>query len=192
MNKPRDAIIAEHVAAAMRHTRLSYEAFAQSVMDHYHAHTTDTLRSIKFHPVPHIEPYTAMRANAQLVRRMVEGTAVRMPVEMEESLVLALPASFRDACVRDLAARYGLLAAKAPASTADGHARSVGEMLQRCGQSIEALAPLLEDGAITADDAHLAPHALAELEQLQATVTTIVACIRLFADPRETTTTRRA
>lgn len=191
MNAPRDAIIAGHVAAAMRHTRLSYEAFAQSVMDHYHASTADTLRNIQFHPVPRTDPYPAMRANAQLVRRMVEGTAVRMPVEIEESVVLSLPEPYRGTCLRELAARYGLLAAEVPKATAEGQAASLGALLTRCGQSINALAPMLEDGAITGADAHLAPAALAELDHLIAAATTLVACIRQFAGQGENVTTLR-
>ncbi|HPG94808.1 MAG TPA: hypothetical protein PLR28_09670 [Dokdonella sp.] len=191
MNKPRDAIIAEHIAVAMRHTRLSYEAFAQSVLDHYHATTTDTLRTIKFHPVPQTDPYPAMRANAQLVRRMVEGTAVRMPVEIEESLVLSLPAPHRDACLRELSARYGLLAAPMPTAAAEGQAGSVGALLHRCGESIKALAPMLEDGAITAADANLAPAALAELQGLQSLVTTIASCIKQYAASGATVTPLR-
>lgn len=192
MNKPRDAIIAEHIAAAMRHTRLSYEAFAQSVLDHYHAHTTDTLRTIKFHLVPHADPYPAMRANAQLVRRMVEGLAVRMPVEIEESLVMSLPDPYRAACLRDLSARFGLLAARMPTDTCYGQADGIGTMLQRCGESMKALAPMLRDEAITPSDARLAPAALDHLEQLQADITSIVACIRQCALGQNITELRRA
>lgn len=192
MNKPRDAIIAEHIAAAMRHTRLSYEAYAQAVLDHYHANTTDTLRGIKFHPVPHSDPYPAMRANAQLVRRMVDGLAVRMPVEIEESLVLSLPDPYRAACLRELAARFGLLAAKQPQASANDQAESIGTLLLRCGDSIKALAPMMQDGAITATDAHLAPAALDHLEQMQADITTITACIRRYALGENIATLRRA
>lgn len=187
MNQPRDSVIAEHVGHAMRHTRLSFEAFAQDVADHYHANTRDTLRNVKFHVVPHIDPCSALRANAQIIRRMVEGV-VRMPVEIEEAIVLALPAPFRDACLRELAARFGLIGAQIPRSDATGQAVQVAALLRGAGATIATLAPMFEDGLITEADATHAPAALASLDALLANITTVAAMVRKHARPADGTT----
>lgn len=188
--RTRDAVIADHVAAAMRHSRLSYETFAQAVGDLYHERTPDTQRGVRFHPVPRTEPYAAMRANAQLLRRYVEGP-VRMPVELEESIVLALPEPFLSTCRRELAMRYGLLAAEQPEAGAPGQGLQLAALLQSAGDSVAALAPMFDDFVIDHDDAAHAPGALAELEQLMGTVTTMIAMIRAHAVPTDNVSTMR-
>lgn len=183
MNRPRDAVIADHVAAAMRLTRLSMETFAQTVADLYHERTPLELRGVRFHEVGRADPYRDMRKNAQIVRRYLAGELCRMPVELEEALVLALPDPFQSACLRELAGRYGLIAAAAPASDGDEQVQQVAELMRAAGETISAIVPMLDDGLIDITDADHAPDALAQLEQLQGHVVTLVALIRARAIP---------
>lgn len=182
MNTPRDAVISAHIDAALHHTRLSFETYAQGVVDHYHANVPDTMRAVKFHPVPRTDPYPAMRANAQIVRRMHDGT-VRMPVEIEESMIQALPKVNRDACLRELVRRMGFVAAEIPASDARGQVMQMARLMRGAGSTINALAPMFEDGAITAADAGHAPAALAQLEGLLADISTVALMVRTIIDP---------
>lgn len=191
MNRPRDAVIADHVAAAMRHTRLSMETYAQTVADLYHERTPLELRGVRFHEVGRADPYRDMRKNAQIVRRYLAGELCRMPTELEEALVLALPDPFQAACLRELASRYGLLAAAMPGTVGDEQVRQVADLMRSAAESIDALAPMLDDGLIDTDDADHAPAALDLLEQLQGRVVTLTALIRARAIPANNIHTMR-
>ena len=173
----RPGVIEQHVLMATTHSGLSMEKYAIGVVQAYHARTPDHLRSVAF-DVDRADPYAAARANAQKVRRMFFGGPVRMAAELEESLVLALPEPFRSACQRELAERYGLLAAKLPSGVAGEQVQHVAELITTAGDALAALAPVLSDGVIDADDAAGIPAALERLEAHLATVTTLVHTLR--------------
>ena len=146
---------------ACKHSGLSEQSYATAVAEHYNASVPLAARHIDFHGTRDV--YADARANAQLVARFLNGTT-RMPVELEESLVLALPRPYRDELQRELAARLGLLAAPLPT---DDHARdlvSVADLMKETGEFLLAIAPALADGKI--DSADL-PHALRALSEVR-------------------------
>lgn len=120
MRESRSAVITHHVRAALQHSGLSERVYACAVADSYRERTPLQARSVEFHAGGCYD--ADARSNAQLLRRMLDGQ-VRMPIDLEEPLVLSLPEPFRSACLRELAARTGHLAAPLPATTGAGQGR---------------------------------------------------------------------
>jgi hypothetical protein len=164
----RDQAVAHHVNMALRHTTLTREAFADDVVALYHQRTPLDLRGIAFREFARGgDPYTVQRANAQLLFRMLDGV-VRLPAEVEEAVVLALPEPYRGACLHDLAARYGLMAAALPTEAPGAQAAQLGDLANDFGEAVQALAATLGDGHMTPADAGNARIAVRELDDLIA------------------------
>lgn len=165
MKESRSQTIVRHVTAYLNETRTSMESYAMDVRQAYHDATEETARDVRFHAGG--DAYKDMRANGQIVRRFLEGNP-RMPVDIEEALVEALPASRRDALLTELAARYGLLPAQIPQPGPVGEAGSIAGLMKQTGEVIEAMAPMLEDGVIDNRDLPFAKHALAQINEAMA------------------------
>lgn len=179
----RDRVIARHVQIAMAHAPMSMEAFAEDVMRLYHERTAEHLRGLQFHHHRRgTDAYAVLRANAQIVRRLLEGQ-VRMPVELEEALVFALPPAFRDRCIEDLAQRFGLLGARRPSTDPTGQTVQLGELLREFGEAVEALAPVFADGVLDETDAAAARRAIREVDDLRARATTLIAMLETVVRP---------
>lgn len=174
-HEARAACIAHHANMALRKSPLTERQYGQAVADLYMQRTPLHARTVEFH-ISH-DPYADERANAQLVRRALDGTT-RMPVDLEEALVLALPEPFRSVCLRDLAARFDLLAAPRPAASMAQQTVHLGEMTRDAGEVLIALAPMFKDGRIDATDAPLAREALDAIARTQSMLVTLEATIR--------------
>jgi hypothetical protein len=181
MHDTRAGCIVHHVNMALRKSALTQRGYGQAVADLYLQRTPLHARTLEFHASR--DPYADEAANAQLVKRLLNGT-VRVPVDVEEAMVLALPEPFRGACLTDLAGRYGLLAAPRPTHEGLQQTIHLGELARDAGETMIALAPMFADGRIAADDAPLAAKALASIAGLQALLVTMEASIRVCAVPR--------
>jgi hypothetical protein len=115
------------------------------VVSLYDTRTPLAARHVPFHRTADV--YADQKANAQLLRRMLSIDAlVRMPVELEEALVLALPEPMRTECLRELADRYGLLAAPKPCGTRIRPVVPAG-ILRETGEAVIALAQVIDQDA---------------------------------------------
>lgn len=172
-HEPRSRTLARHIDAALRATGLPFNALADRAVDLYHARTALHERMLQFQAGTTVATHEqAQRLNAQQVRRMLDGI-VRFPADFEEALVLALPEAHRDACLRDLAARYGLLAAELPEADGAAQQTSVAGFLLDTGELISELAPAFADGVLNDADAPIARRALPRVLDLQARLATI-------------------
>jgi hypothetical protein len=182
MRDTRAQVIHAHVLTALRHSGLDQADFADSVAALYIERTPLHARGIEFHQHQRgSNPYDVKRANEQLLFRMLKpGGAVRMPAEIEEAVVLSLPQPYRDECLAELAARYGLMAAPIPvAADADlaEKVKSPCELMRRGAAAVERIAPMLEDGRIGPEDrAHFAD-ALQSLNSVVSCCTTLISQI---------------
>jgi hypothetical protein len=104
--------------------------------------------------------------NRQIVERWIRGVVVKFPAELEEPWVLALPERYRHQALRELAARYGLLAA--PASDPSHALATFGETTQRFGKFIAAMSPIVADGVIDEKDRPYLKEALEMIASVQA------------------------
>lgn len=182
MRDTRAEVIYAHVLMALRHSGLDQADFADDVARLYMKRTPAHARGLQFHQHQRgVDPYGVKRANEQLLFRMLKPTGpVRMPAEVEEAVVLSLPQRYREECLAELSARYGLLAAPLPA--ADGAAiadkvKSPCELMRKGAAAVERIAPMLEDGSIGPEDrAHFAD-ALGALNDVVGCCTTLIAQI---------------
>ena len=105
-------------------------------------------------------------ANAQIVRRHVEGLEQRPNPELEDALVLAMPPEIRESCETALAARRDRLSA--PMVKPDDNAMEhFGQLVEQFGETLQRMSPIVADGRIGADDRHHIPEARAKLRQLR-------------------------
>jgi hypothetical protein len=174
MRESRSQLIAEHVLLAISRSALTERTYAQTVADLYHERTALHARSVTF--ASSADPYADSEANRQTVKRMLDGR-VRMAVDIEEALILALPQPYRSHLLADLSHRLGLLAAPQPQPTPAGQQQQLGELLRHLGDTVNRLAPMLDDGRMDAGDAAHASAALAELDALQAYAVTLKSSI---------------
>lgn len=131
----RSRVIARHVQLALA-GGMQMRAYAAAVADAYMARTAVADRVVDFHVGTTTDAAEkAIRANAQLCNRFIDGT-VKMPADLEESFVLSLPEDARMRCKAELAARYGLLAARVPDASAAGGAKSAANLMREVAEFI--------------------------------------------------------
>ena len=166
MREPRSQTIARHVREALRHSGLTEQSLAAEVVEQYHRRTSLHERNVEFHSGTTTKQIDeAQRANAQLLRRMFGGL-VRMPADLEESIVLALPEPYRRRLLRELAGRHGLLAVPMPSADCVSQHQALADLAREFGEAVEKVSPMLADGKIDASDAAHAPAAIRELEMV--------------------------
>lgn len=177
MRECRSQLIAEHVMLAISRSALTERTYAQTVADLYMERTPLHARSVGFASTA--DPYADSEANRQTVKRMLDGR-VRMAVDIEEALILALPPPYRQQLQADLAERLGLMAAERPSAQPAGQQHQVGDLIADVGRSLDKLSQMLDDGLLDARDAPTAPAALRELEAVEARAATLCAAIRQY------------
>lgn len=165
----RSEVIFGYTRRLLLERRLSMETFAARVVELYHARVLAAARSIEFRA--HGDAFAVAKVNAQrLARYMQPEICTRMPVEIEEPWVLSLDEPYRAQCVRELAARYGLLDVPIPDATVATDTESLGRLTREIGEFFTRVAPVMEDGVIDARDCpHLAA-AIAEADALMSAV----------------------
>lgn len=172
MRSNRTAALATHVEHALRHARLSSETYADEVRRLYQERTPEGARVVQFqNPDAADDPYRALRHNAQTVRRYLGlcEQPIRLLADLEEAMVLALPEPYRAECLRELAARYGLLAARMPGHERAATALPLADLMRETAEVVEAVAPLMADGLLDSFDGHLQINqALQQLADLEA------------------------
>ena len=180
IHEPRSDVIRRHVNNYFRTEKAATEeSFADDVKGIYHDRVPNEKdRIIHFHEGG--DASKMLVANAQLMFRIIKG-AVKFPADIEEAVVLTLPEPYKGDCLAELAGRYGLLAAHVPDISCNESVSNISHLMKETGEAIEKLAPMLADGVIDENDAHLAKDALkeindvfAELVQLQARITNIL------------------
>lgn len=109
--------------------------------------------------------------NRQIVERWIKGVVQAFPVDLEEAWVLALPITWRNAALRELSARYGLIPASVP--DASDLRADAGDLMETFGIVMKRFAPIAADGVINhLDRPHLKPFlsALAEAQGVLASL----------------------
>lgn len=108
----------------------------------------------------------AFKAWSKRVERWLDDE-VDLPSWVEEAWVQALDPERRERCVAELAARYGLVAARE--AGADGCPVSAfGQLVSRLGDAVTACGVVLADGKIDAQDRPLLPGAIEKLRFVES------------------------
>ncbi|HZZ09805.1 MAG TPA: hypothetical protein VFE79_03860 [Paraburkholderia sp.] len=157
ISEPRSKFIARFTAVALRQSGVCIRKFSTCVADQYFSRVAEHERVVKFHRGQGStdSAFKAEKRNAQLVQRFLDGT-VKFPADLEESWVAALPDQQRTELVRELAARYGLAAARIPGHNGRHPVADLAAILRDAGDTATALAPAYADGKLDSDDrAHI-------------------------------------
>lgn len=170
--EPRSAVVFRHTTEAIRNSSHTDSSLAQAIADQYMVDVAPGERIVQFHTGEDADSIErALKANAQIIGRIRNGT-VKMPVDLEESWVRALPQQWRDACSRELAQRYGFIGARSPAMEPHAGVLAVARLSVEFGHTLESLSNVLADGRICAKDVPELRRALDELGQLEAELVT--------------------
>lgn len=174
----RSQLIGTLIADAVLRSRLTWNAYADAVVQHYHDMVSLDDRVVEFRVATTAANHeSCTRLNTQAVRRLLSGE-IRMCVDIEESLIAALPDDHRDHLMSALLARDGLLLARRPPATEDlvGQVTTPCELMRSAANAVERIAPMLADGTgIGPEDA---PHFVNALEGIN---TVMGACVTLNA-----------
>lgn len=163
----RAAVVFRHTWAALRSSALCERKLAARIAEAYIARVPLADRVVAFHAGTTTDDLLrAEKANAQLFGRFLRGV-VKLPADLEEAWVQALPEPHREECARELVRRYGFLPARAPTSGA-GPVATLGVLLREFGETVGALEPIVADGRVDGADAPHLKRALKELNDLQA------------------------
>jgi hypothetical protein len=172
----RSQLIEATVTEAVLKSRMQWNVYAGRVVEHYHDNVAVPDRSVRFHVAScGDDAAECQRLNTQTVRRLLSGE-VRMTVDVEESLIAALPEEWAVVLMTRLLERSGLLFARKPAEQGDvvGQINGPCELMRSCAETIQSIAPMLEDNnRIGPEDFKHFPRALHEINETQGVLVTL-------------------
>lgn len=174
--EPRSAVVFRYTQHAIHHCGLCVRKLATRIAEEYQSRVPQSLRVVAFHAgTTTASMFKAEVANAQLVGRFLSGV-VKLPADLEEAWVAALPDDVQRECRRELVRRYGFMAAEMPtAPSVRSESASIADLAREFGETVSALAPVLDDGLIDARDAPHIKRALKESADLMAALVTLQA-----------------
>lgn len=183
--EPRAAVIFRFTTDAIRNSHHNDASFAQAVADAYMDQVAPEERTTQFHAGTDLASIEkAGKLNAKLIERFRNGT-VKLPADLEEAWVAALPKPWRLDCARELARRYGFIGARVPSSAAAGQMLCTAQVAMEFGQALQALAEINMDGVVDAHDLARVRRALKECGDLASEVTTLKATLHQQLDTLE-------
>lgn len=170
---PLQSVIYGYTRRVFDETAMNQQSFALALAERYLALVAPDVRSVPFRLGEDIAG--AIKHNAQIVRRYMDGTVKVLPADLLDAWVLCLPEPYRSGCERDLARRRGLLAVHMPESDVAARTVGVAELATEFGQLLEAIAPALADGRLDAADL---PHARRILNESDDLITAVLSMRR--------------
>lgn len=173
--EPRSAVIFRHTKDAVRNSPHNDASLAQAIAEQYMADVAPGERIVMFYAgTDAASVERAMKNNAQLIARIRCGK-VKMPVDLEESWVRALPQEQSEACAQELARRYGFTGARVPGLDLTAGVNCVASLAVEFGQAVAAITAVHADGAVCIDDLPNILKGVTEMRQLQASAETLIA-----------------
>jgi hypothetical protein len=141
----RPQVIAQHWRDYHHATGTSMEAFAAAVGEHYCRLTPQVHRLPAMHCTS--DAYADVRANAQTLRRMLDDDRLeKLPLGLEEALLMAFPEPWRSSLCVKLSSRLGLLAVPIPQADARNFELSAAELMAIAGKAFGAVAAVEQGG----------------------------------------------
>lgn len=165
----RDQVLVAHAAEMIARTSLSQDRFAQALAAQLHALVPMKANSAA---VPDFAALAArgdaadyLRAGSKWLKRVQRWLAgeVELPCWVEEAWLLALDHEYQCRCLNELAARHGLVGARALTPASECEVTSFGQLVACLGSAVEVCAKVLADGRISEEDAAHLPGMIDEL-----------------------------
>ena len=164
----RDQVLVAHAAEMIARTSFSQDRFAQALAAQLHELVPEKAEEGN---VPDFAllafagnagPF--LKAGAAWLKRVQRWLAgeVDLPAWIEEAWVQALDDQYRERCINELAARYGLVGARAQGGQACP-VSAFGQLVARLGGAVEAAGAVLADQKIDEADLPLLPDAIERL-----------------------------
>lgn len=169
----REGVLIAFARDMIARTSISQDGFAESLNAAVHHLAPERAADRGF---PHLLALTATsdvaaygrayKAWSKRVERWLDGE-VDLPTWIEEAWVQALDLERRERCIAELAARYGLVAARE--TGADGCPVSAfGQLVTRLGDAVTKCGQVLADGKIDAKDLPDLPAAIETLRFVES------------------------
>lgn len=148
---PRQSVIYGYTRRMLDETGGNASTFAMALAEAYTARVAPDVRAVPLRLGEGDDLYRAMKNNAQILRRFMDGSVKVLPADLEDAWVGSLPEPYRSNCERDLAARRGLLMVRPARTSMPADVATVATLLKEMGELCEALAPAITEGRISAE-----------------------------------------
>lgn len=181
---PRQSVVYGYTRRMLDATAMNVQSFAMDVAARYCAQTAPDVRTVALKLGEGDALATAMRANAQVLRRYMDGTVKTLPADLEDAWVQALPEPYRSECERDLAARRGRYSMPMLEEGEGADAVGISKLMMEMGRLCEVLAPAMADGVLDEADRPHAAKILAKSTDVIAAVLTIQRCVGALVPER--------
>ncbi len=161
----RSAVLRVALDRAVAAGATSMAEFALRMVARYLDRTPEHDRIDALRHLPREDDTRVYEADREALRKQVSRMrdgAQRIPADLEEPWMLALPDPWRAEALDALAARHGLLAVPVPDGC--GFLGGFGRYMQAGGQVLEAMQPIVEDGLLNQDDTEHLPDAIRALK----------------------------
>lgn len=132
----RARLIDRYVRDYLRETSVSQMAFAAEVREIYESTLPEAQRGVEFSQRSDL--FERAKRDAEKLTRLLDGSVCRLPVEIEDAIVLALPDDRRDILEAELAARRARVSLKIRREPLPGISREA--MLAEVSEAIAAYA----------------------------------------------------
>lgn len=158
----RQSVICFHIERFMLERGQSLIGFSGEVAIHYHRLTPVHAQTVPLKQANignDVDKFFKQQeSNTKLLQRWIDGTT-KIPIEVEEALIDALPEPYHSRCIHDLSIRMGVLPIRiqAPNSLSE-----LADVIREGAEALAAEAPLMEDGVIDGNDAEQAQNAAKE------------------------------
>lgn len=164
----RDQVLVAYAADQIARTNLSQDDFAQALSRSLYSMCPVKAKAERVPDFESDELKTDVgefiKATSRWLKRVQRllSSEQELPSWMEEGWVAALEPEWRERCVNELAARYGLVGARASAVEACP-VGAFAQLVTRLGQAVELGSEVLADGKIDAADLPHLPEFIARL-----------------------------
>lgn len=164
----RSEVLFRFADQQMHEKRCSWETFAARAVEWYSANVAPEARSVREFKTEG-DAFACAKINAQRLKRWRNPELnTRLPADFEEAWVNGLDEPYRTECKRELARRYGFLAAPIPhdALTVSDGLQCMSALSDEFGGALKDLAAIVSDGRVDSADRENAAHAAKRLEGL--------------------------
>lgn len=146
---PRQSVLYGYTRLMLDETASNAATFAMVVAEQYLQLVAPDVRCVPLRLGEGDALLGAMKNNAQILRRFMDGTVKALPADLEDAWVMALPEPYRSDCERDLARRRGRYSMALPEQLSAPDVACIAEVMKRTGELCAGWGMSLADGHLS-------------------------------------------